>query len=354
MKNYAKVRVKTIKAEEFNIHLSYIDGCVRYFREPQEGELISTKVFTWKDKRGNIHLIYKSGKYKKVFHYKMDPILNEIDPLEDFKHNAGAHAMTSLKAKLKNNNETIKTDDQPKDINNWTWKPFTWYNTDKIGFDLKHVYQYDLNSAYLYYFTKPLPYGNVIAKNRDVGEGEIGFDINIDEVGRNCLNAVFHGRAELIFKTKIYKSFEDYVNCRRQEMSQIKDKIQKQAYKIRTYALHGNLKYHNIYISAAIVGYCKQRMISLKAHNKNIIMCTVDSLTSLGPIEGLEIGKNIGQFKIEHQDENFYYFSDSYKVWNDTDEYHKGLDKKRWGLPEQYYYDIERNRICCLNSMMNN
>lgn len=345
MKNYKKARVKSVKIEDFNFHLRYLDGSWKIFRRPKEGELLTGKVFIYKDNRGNQYLLYKDAKTKKAVHIKCDPVLDEIDPYEDFKVNAGASAMKSLTAKLRAHNESIETNDQPTYIDDYTWHPFTWYDINNSTKDLTNIWQYDLNSAYLYFMSKPLPYGDSIAKNREVCEGEIGFNFNTDEKGVTSVEAVFNGFAEKIFKTKVYKSFIDYINFRGKEMSKIKDHDQRQAYKIRTYALHGNLKYHNIFISSAIVGYCKELLLNIKKDNPNIIMNTVDSITSIGPIKGLNIGTKIGQFKIEHQNENFYYYTESYKIWNDTDELHKGLDIKRKGISPKYYYDIERNRM---------
>ncbi len=338
MRNIKKVNPTTIKVEDFNEYLYALDG--RHIKYEKPNGIISDFVFVYEDNRKNRHLIYKDSHTNKTYHFKCDPYLNEVDPLEKYKNNAGAIAMRSLNRFLKKNHESIRC---PCNNPKYSWRGFEWYDPDHAYEDLTNVYQYDMNSAYLYYFTKPLPYGDIIRRNSYVNQGEIGFVIENSIDGKRYLETCFEGEyADIIFKTKVYQSFIDYAYENYKKRLLITDEFEKKGFKIRMHALHGNLKYHNVYISTAVVGYCKRQMLALR--DDKTIMCTIDSITHIGPMK-IDLGNQLGQFKEEHTNEKFMYYNNAVKVWNDTDVYHKGLDKKRAGIVKQYQYNIENNRM---------
>ena len=108
--------------------------------------------------------------------------------------------------------------------------------------------------------------------------------------------------AYIIFKSIIYKSFSEFATdiykLKKTSIKAERDKV-----KLMLNALVGLMKNHNIFIEAAITGYAKDLMISLR--DENTIMQTLDSIVSLKPRTDLDIGEELGQFKEEHTNEPF-------------------------------------------------
>lgn len=348
-----KVKSWFVKTEEFNNHLMLLDARPKVYQKPSPLEKISSKVWLYQGNNYNYHLIYKNMSTRKVIHLECDSIFDKIDTLADKKTNVGGLAFKSL------NRLAIKYNEQI-DINfnkyNFSWEPYLWYDERYQYLNLENCYQYDINSAYLYYSHYPLPYGEPVAENRRVEQGEIGFRIkqtNLcqEQTGElsEILVPVFEGQADVIFKTKIYQCLCEYADKAFKERKKITDPDEKALFKIKQYALFGTLKYHNCFITAAIVGYLTRDLRKLKSKTPNVIMCTIDSITSIGPIENIDLGNEMGQFKLEHTG-NFYYCSTGKKKWNDK-WIAKGMDhEKQEAVREgncKYYFNKEMNRFIC-------
>ena len=337
-----KIRSKAISlsVEDFNDRLADIDNYRQLYRNP---EIVSCNAHIYRDNRQNVHLVYKRPYIHKTIHYVCDPYTGEKDEDVEISNLTGRDAIRKLHRLAKKYNEVI---DSPCNNPELSWEPYFECNPNYTFRDIEGCYEYDQGSSYPSYFKEPLPYGNVIAKNTVVNEGQIGFDILYNKQHKKVLEAKFVGdNAMIIFNTKKFKCMEEYANTFYEEKRKYPDgsKERKRA-KIKLNALHGILKYYNVYISAAIIGYAKRYMQQHKPDNWLII--TVDAFATLGPMTGIPIGDNMGEFKIKHENEGLYYESESIKYWENGDFSHKGLKRSRIGIDKpKYTYDFVTNRM---------
>ena len=342
--NY-KVKAISVNLSDFNKKLSEVDGRVIHYHEPDmQYEKISNDIWVYEDKRQNYHLIFKEVK-NKIIHYKLDPWTGVADPNNNDER-AGSKAMRILNKLARKYNENI---DSP--VNN---KEYSWEFDDDCDQEhsyewLENVHAYDMNSCYPTYFKYPLPYGYIINRNSIVNKGEIGFDIIVNIKHNKILKTKFEGeQADIIFKTKKFKCLEEYANqmfCLKQYHKQMDDDDNYDKTKKVLNALHGNLKYHNVYMAAAILGYAFREMQKYKRPNTIMIHC--DEIFYIGNMDHLfDIGDEMGQFhKNKHNGQSFYYRSESDKEWSDGTIIKKGEKKVRRGKDRTYYFNTETRRM---------
>lgn len=340
MKANNKTKAVSLSIENFNIKLSQVDKFRKIYKEPT---MVSCNAYIFNDRRKNVHLIYKPPYINRTVHYVMDPYSGEEDEDMDFKNNAGRDAIRKLHSLAKKYNEEI---DSPCNDKELSWEPYFEYNKNYTYRDVEGCYEYDQGSSYPSYFKEPLPYGPIIAENSVVQKGQIGFDIIYNKQFKKVLDTKFEGeQAMIIFNTKKFKCMEEYADIFYEQKRLYPDgSKERKRIKIKLNALHGILKYYNVYISAAIIGYAKRYMKEHKPDNWLII--TVDAYTTLGPMTGIPMGNEMGQFKLKHENEGLYYESESIKYWEKGDFSHKGLKRSRIGMTKpKYTYDFVKNRM---------
>lgn len=332
-------RIESVSAEEFDAALNYCDNYIE--AEPTSDSLISRNKYYWQDNRSNYHLVFKDYMDKRIVHLIFDPFTGEKDDTYEYKYRAGFKAFMALKSLAKKYDELDDINKFKDSIyaKDYSWIPYEQldpYNTNKWV----KAWEYDSNSNYLSKMKKPLPYGDIIRQNDYVDDGEIGFNIVANaKNGKKSLVTVFMGHADLIFKTKIYKSFSELAD----NMYAIKQTLsgeEKDKYKIKICALHGNMKNHNIFIATAIIGYSSEE-IKMYNNMAHVYMNTVDSIICDRPIDAIPLGDGLGQFKVPHEGVLFKYRSHGIKEWATGEKKHKGQKKSRIGIEHQQYYILK-------------
>lgn len=188
---------------------------------------------------------------------------------------------------------------------------------------IEHCYGYDMNSCYPSFLDKPLPTGEIIARDRIVQQDEIGFINSITDTLDKTFTLCLPGEyAEIIFKAKVYEGFKMYAfaEFEKKKMASQEDYEDTKA---KYNAMLGNMKYHNIFIRIAVLGYAYRFMESLR--DENTIMQTVDSIVSRVKRTDLNIGDGLGQFKEEHINEPFIFKSHGVKKWYNSRTSYKGM-----------------------------
>lgn len=327
-----KVKQESVDQATFDKALHYCRHIPIFNNKPDK--IISRYCYLWQDQRSNYHLIYKDYSIKKVRHIIVDPYTGEKDIKVEI-NNAGGRAYRRMKKYLKRYNEDINFKDNDKYLD-YTWKPFENMDTYNVSKNV-NAWEYDSNSNYLAQMKKPLPYGDIVRENDYIGPDEIGFNIFKGKKGKSTIEAVFEGYANIIFKTKIYKGLVDFANNMYNERKTITDEHKKDEFKIIICSAHGNLKYHNIFMAVAIIGYSKQELLSY-CNDVHVYMNTVDSIICDRPIDNIPLGKELGQYKLKHENEGFMYFSHGIKYWANGDVSHKGAKKSRKGMFETKFY----------------
>lgn len=343
--NNHKVRPVSVNVEEFNRHLLTLNGRKLHLHEPDMiTEKISNDVWVYEDNRKNYHLLYK-GYPNKIVHCKLDPWTGVADP-NDNDDRAGSRAMRKLNKLAKEFNENI---DSPVNNADYSWEFDDEYNKDHCYEWIEDVHAYDMNSCYPTYFKYPLPYGYIINRNSIVNKDEIGFDIIVNIKHKKVLKTKFEGeQADIIFKTKKFKCLEKFADQMfnlKKEYKQLDDDDNYDKTKKILNSLHGNLKYHNVYMAAAILGYAYKEIQKYKRPNTIVMHC--DELYYIGNMDHLfDIGDEMGQFhKNKHNGQSFYYKSESDKKWSDGTIIKKGEKKARRGKNKTYYFNTETRRI---------
>ena len=164
-----------------------------------------------------------------------------------------------------------------------------------------------MNSCYPYFMTKPLPYGEIAGRNRYVKEDELGFNFDLTVKGDTSFRMCFEGEfANIIFKKKVYRGLLDFVEYE-YARKKTSTKEERDKHKLILNSLIGIMKYHNVFLRIAVLEYARMYIESLK--DENTIMQTVDSIVSLTPRPDLDIGDNLGQFKLEQVANRLYYRS---------------------------------------------
>lgn len=160
------------------------------------------------------------------------------------------------------------------------------------------VWTYDINSSFGYAMLQKMPDTHAIPRYNDlVKENEMGFFI-----GGYCTTTVGR-RADIIFpliespfKEYVYKYYEIKKNA---PLESNQRKEAKYALNIPT----GCLQRHNIFLRNAVIHYANKYIKSFI--DENTVYCNVDSIYSLVPRPDIPVGPELGQFKLEHENEYF-------------------------------------------------
>lgn len=343
------VKKESVNADTLDKELNRLRS--RQFRqyEPSPTSIVSYYVYLYQDKRDNYHLIFRDYFIKKVRHLVFDPYTGEEDPA--MVNYAGRSAYIKMKKFCKKYNEIIDFKDNDN-YREYKWIPFEFSDKNNFNKVLEHCYEYDSNSNYLSKFKMPLPYGNIDREDDYVNEGEIGFNIVYNKQHEPALSTVFKGKANIIFKTKIYKGLCEFADYMYSKRLSITDEDEKAKWKTIICAAHGNLKNHNIFMGTAIIGYSKKEILKYSEFS-HVYMNTVDSIVCDSPIPNIPLGNGLGEFKLKHENEKFKYISQGIKYWENGEIKHKGLKKSRLdddgNLKPLKYKIINKELIECQN-----
>ena len=327
------VEATYISQNEFNNILSRYKGRKINYGKP---DLLGWDLCVYEDGQGNIHAVYKDldTKFKKVTkHVAFDPYDPDRRGMDIIK-GKGREAFNKANEYCMLYNETLDFDENKQYVRykdeEYNVVAFMYHYVNRelpCRQWYKHCYGYDMNSCYPYFMTKELPYGDVVARNRIVKQGEIGFNFDLTIKGDDSFTMVFEGMfANIIFKKKVYKGLVDFVEYEYKN-KQIANEEERAEHKLILNALIGIMKYHNVFIRIAILEYARMYMQSLK--DENTIMQTVDSIVSLVPRPDLVLSNKLGDFKLEHNDESFIWINDSQKKWANSETSKTGLKKSR-------------------------
>lgn len=164
-------------------------------------------------------------------------------------------------------------------------------NDGTVGED--YCYVYDLNSAYANVLMNYIPDTKEYRCNDFVGEGEVGFMLD------DKLSMVDSGWADVIFKL-MDSPYKDFV----MKYYEIKKNLPKgdperdKAKAVINLAI-GMLQRHNPFVRAYVVHSCNKYIEDRL--DENSFMWNTDAIYSRSPRPDLELGDNIGCFKLEYE-----------------------------------------------------
>lgn len=244
----------------------------------------------------------------------------KLDGSNPTKHLNGLEAFSMLQRMSKKGvvdlTKTPLYNEEIKDFDLPTIGGINYINSNFINKRIEHVYAYDLNSAYSWAMTLPIPdTKGEIDYSRKINKGEIGFIIKTDKYTfSEKLFAVFEeGKyADYIFKA-IESPFIKFVEHFYKGKSEAKDSETKQYYKDMLNICTGYIRRKNPFIHSCIVSRVRDKIESSK--DENTILCNNDSIISLTKRDDLELGNNYGQFKLERENQTIAITKSGYQ-WN--------------------------------------
>lgn len=274
-----------------------------------------------------------NSKLPQMFIFKMDGTKASQDVV------TGRKAFTQLQ-KMSNNAIVDFSQEQFKGIfwNIWDetkgkpiWstgyqKPYMYFNPKYNNTRLENCYGYDVNSAYPFALTKDMPdctnyrvvedwwSDDAIVKDNEMGFINKDGELEMVETG-------FH--AQYIFQ-KIKSPFIKFVNhYMKDKINAITKENKQHAKNYMNYAI-GYILRKNPFIHCAVLYHSKEYIKSKV--DENTLFSNTDSIVSKVKREDLEIGKALGQFKIEHIGD-FAYKGYNYQ-WNVEKPSYRGISKE--------------------------
>ena len=205
-----------------------------------------------------------------------------------------------------------------------------YYNPKYNKTRIDNCYGYDINSSYSY----GLKYAKIpdTSQRLDVGfvkKGEIGFDLDGKVLGEGYW-AMWRFKA---FETSPFAKFIDTWYAKKRNAKTPKDK--KKAKDMMNLAIGNMQKHGNCFIRAAVLDFCNKRIQELiDKYPDDILFSNTDSVVSKRELPELELGNDLGQWKVEHQGK-FAYKCYTYQWNNDKPSYQ--------GVPKNWFkenYDI--------------
>ena len=172
---------------------------------------------------------------------------------------------------------------------------------------------YDLNSSYSYAMLNDMPDTSKPYRTGVVNDGEMGFK----EDGEGNFVPVFTGHFSIWVFPIMPTPFKRFVHTwyeKKMNASSIEERLK--AKEVLNYCI-GYMQKTNPFLRAAIIYYANKKIENLI--DDDTLYCNTDSIVSKKPLN-LDIGSNIGQFKIEHKG-NFAYNGYNYQWDLETPSY---------------------------------
>lgn len=209
------------------------------------------------------------------------------------------------------------------------------------AYEMKRVraWAYDKNSAFAEAMLTPMPDVWEHKPHRGiVKDGEIGFT-NLDEDGNDTyLHTVKTGEFARYIFPAIESPFNRFVETWYKKKRDAKSKAEKdKAKQVLCFAV-GYLQRVNPFLRSAIISACNDSIRGFI--DENTIYCNTDEIVSLVPRPDLIIGKELGEWKLEHEGEMFASRGFNYQWGNNTPTY-RGVPKT-WFKPG---WDIIKDSI---------
>lgn len=221
---------------------------------------------------------------------------------------------------------------------------FTYKNPKYIGNRYTGVYSYDVNSSYSFAMLKDIPdTKGPMYERRELQDGEIGFN-EVYENGQLILKAIFTKGTFCRYIFKAIKSpFDNFVKKYYNiKCNAPKDSKERQRAKDMLNIATGYIRRKNPFLHSCILSrardYIKQFI------NEDTLVCNTDSIISLTPRYDLNIGKEIGQFKLEHTNETFAYSKTGYQ-WNNEQPKINGKSKQWFKNEYPNGFDILKDKL---------
>ena len=176
-------------------------------------------------------------------------------------------------------------------------RPLVSYNK-KFDNTEHYVYCYDLNSAYANVLKDKIIDTYHWRSYDEVGDGEIGFNFD------NNLTLVHKGEGLAFRVYKLIDSpFKEYINkyynIKKSAPSGSREKKVAKAYLNYCVGLWQN---HNPFLRAYVVNTCNEYISKyIKKYKDIVCMWNTDAIYTTEPIEELELGTEIGQWKLEYE-----------------------------------------------------
>ena len=186
-------------------------------------------------------------------------------------------------------------------------RPILWKN-EKFENKWVQAISYDVNSAYAYAMIQDMPDTANPLGPGIVEEGQIGFEM-FDAMMKQPGEMAYY-RFNLIESP--FKHFVEYYYSKKKTTT---DKKEKQKAKDMLNFSVGYLQRKNPFLRARIIELCNERIRSLI--DENTIYCNTDSIVSLVERPDLELGDELGNFKVEHKGD-FAYKGFNYQWKNET------------------------------------
>lgn len=172
-------------------------------------------------------------------------------------------------------------------------------------------YSYDINSAYAFACCKKLP-TKLIRMFDWVKDNEIGFNFKGEPhlTGQYC---------HYIFKLEEIPPLIKFANEIYQKKKNAKDKQERRKYKDILNIAIGCFAKKNKFIRNTIIFNSMNYVESLR--DENSILTNIDSIVSLKERKDLPIGDELGQFKLDHNNEDFYMTNVAYQWGKEKPKY---------------------------------
>lgn len=206
--------------------------------------------------------------------------------------------------------------------------PYQLYPNIKTAIKYDYAICYDINKSYFNAMNNPMP-TEMVAKYRCPNKGEVGFTIS-----GHIVIGPSEFECDYIFKLERIGGLDRYREIYLNKLNNAKTKEEKKHYKFEINSSVGNLANHNPFLRNMIVWYANN-FIKSKV-DENTIYSNTDSIVSTVKRDDLEIGSNVGQFKIEHEGPVIIKGS-AYQWINDNKFSNKGVSLDQIALYEKTY-----------------
>lgn len=249
------------------------------------------------------------------FMFKMANTFSLYENVKEIELINEKHAMAMAKGMYTGNFKPLfAATDIPKEVYDCEGGLF-WFNEETQEREWDNVWVYDKNSAYLS-ILKDGYYPDIESGDLGMGiikEDEIGYEV----MGKNVILLDEGEWADVRFKRGYSNKLAKFANDTYAKLGLLKANPEKAAeaavIKKAIVAAIGMLRNHNIWFYAYIVHSCRYIMEDLI--DENTLICNTDSIISIGPRDDLEIGKKLGQFKVEYEAINCYHKRTNYKLY---------------------------------------
>ena len=291
---FVRKRKEYVDLQTINKHLKNVYQYYRLcFREKRDDETFKDQAFIV-DRMKFFELSYNNGGYRCTY------VFNKANAdTEDHRQITGMQAFNVL-CRMSKVNKVIKDKMEAP----FSAAPLLYYNEQHNG-TRHNAICYDMNSAYSWAMLQDQPDTSKKPKAKYIEEGEIGFDPNGIRMTE--------GFSIYVFKL-IESPFKRFVKHYYQLKKNAKTPQEKRKAKEYLNFSVGFLQGRDPYTRANILGLCNERIESLI--DDNTLYANTDSIVSMVERPELELGDEIGQWKVEHRG-RFAYKEYSYQ-WNDS------------------------------------